>query len=225
VRSVLLFDMDGVLWDSSNAHAESFETVIRQNNLQIPKFDYSKYSGMSTERAWEKILEENSILETEKSQIKKLTFQKREAFANHRNNISLNTNLLNAASKVNSNDWGIVTSGSKESLTSFLTRSTFASRFQTVITSDDVKTSKPSPEGYTAAALRLNVSPESCVVFEDSIAGIQAATAAGMSVIHVLEVRKTTCTIHSPSARPSYFLGCVNYSGRGLKNLVGSKSL
>lgn len=53
------------------------------------------------------------------------------------------------------------------------------------ITAEDVTRSKPDPEGFLEAAARLSVTPEQCLVFEDSAAGIAAARAAGMRVIGV----------------------------------------
>jgi len=52
-----------------------------------------------------------------------------------------------------------------------------------LITADDVKRSKPHPDGYLAAAARLGVEPAECLVFEDAPAGIEAAIAAGMNVV------------------------------------------
>lgn len=215
--------MDGVLWNSSVAHASSFEAVIEQNNLRIQQFQYSKYSGMSTEEAWEKILRDNNLLETERRHIKKFTFEKRNAFARHRQTVELNDNLLMAASRLNSDGWGIVTSGSTESVNSFLKRSSFATRFQSVISSQDVQTAKPSPEGYIKACTWFEVTPDSCVVFEDSIAGLEAAAAAEMSAVHVLDVKLTTCTLHNSEDKATNLLGCVSYSGTGLEKIVGSK--
>ncbi|CAK9137503.1 unnamed protein product [Ilex paraguariensis] len=49
--------------------------------------------------------------------------------------------------------------------------------------SDDVKEKKPDPSIYVTAAKRLGVSGRDCLVVEDSVIGLQAATSAGMSCI------------------------------------------
>jgi mannitol-1-/sugar-/sorbitol-6-phosphatase len=54
-----------------------------------------------------------------------------------------------------------------------------------LITSDDISHSKPHPEGYLLAAERLGVAPTDCLVVEDAHAGIEAALAAGMTVIGI----------------------------------------
>lgn len=55
------------------------------------------------------------------------------------------------------------------------------------VTAEDVRQSKPAPDGFLLAASRLGVAPADCVVFEDSGAGIAAARAAGMRVVAVGE--------------------------------------
>jgi len=56
---------------------------------------------------------------------------------------------------------------------------------QAVVTSEDMGRSKPDPCGYLLVAEKLGVDPAKCVVFEDSIAGLQAARAAGMRCVAV----------------------------------------
>lgn len=57
--------------------------------------------------------------------------------------------------------------------------------FDTIVTRDDVVNPKPHPEPYLTAASRLKVDPIHCVAFEDSIAGVRAAHAAGMRTVMV----------------------------------------
>lgn len=55
--------------------------------------------------------------------------------------------------------------------------------FDTVVSANRITRGKPDPMCYQLAAKDLNVDPEDCIVFEDSFAGIKAATDAGMRVI------------------------------------------
>lgn len=57
--------------------------------------------------------------------------------------------------------------------------------FDTVVTGDEVRESKPAPDIYLLAAQRLRVDPARCVVLEDSVPGVRAALAAGMTPIQV----------------------------------------
>jgi HAD superfamily hydrolase (TIGR01509 family) len=56
----------------------------------------------------------------------------------------------------------------------------FKDFFAAIVTSEQVKRGKPSPDLFLEAATRLGVAPRDCLVLEDSVAGFQAATAAGM---------------------------------------------
>lgn len=56
---------------------------------------------------------------------------------------------------------------------------------ETVVSAHDVTVGKPDPEGFLLAAARLSVDPAHCVAFEDSIAGIAAAKAAGMACVGI----------------------------------------
>lgn len=59
----------------------------------------------------------------------------------------------------------------------------FTDKFKTRLSVNDVEHGKPAPDLYLKAASLLNVAPESCIVIEDSVAGIQAGKAAGATVL------------------------------------------
>lgn len=65
-----------------------------------------------------------------------------------------------------------------------------------LLSSEDVRAYKPDPEVYLKSAQNLGVSPENCVVFEDSHSGITAAISAGAKVVGVL-------TSHTKDELPS----------------------
>ncbi len=62
--------------------------------------------------------------------------------------------------------------------------------FDAIVCSEDYQRGKPSPDPFLEAALRLDVAPESCLVFEDTATGIAAATAAGMQSVLVPAPRR-----------------------------------
>jgi HAD superfamily hydrolase (TIGR01509 family) len=81
--------------------------------------------------------------------------------------------------------FAVVSGSALDSVTASLTTLNLLDRFDTLVCAGDYKKSKPDPEGFLLAASRLGVTPESCLVFEDTEMGIQAATAAGMISVKV----------------------------------------
>jgi sugar-phosphatase len=88
--------------------------------------------------------------------------------------------------------WAVVTSGNPGTALTRLRYGSFPVP-PVLITAVDVRQGKPAPEGYLLAAQRLGVLPAQCIVVEDAPAGIEAARAAGMRVIAVT-------TTHEPQA-------------------------
>ena len=81
--------------------------------------------------------------------------------------------------------FGIVSGSHRDSVIRSLTAVHLLDRFQTIVGAEDYERSKPAPDAFLIGAARLGVKPESCLVFEDTDLGIQAATAAGMASVRV----------------------------------------
>ncbi len=81
--------------------------------------------------------------------------------------------------------WAIVTSCSRPLAAELLRRARLPEP-PVLVSAEDVRRQKPSPEGYLRAAELLGVAPERCVVFEDSGSGLAAARAAGMRAVSAL---------------------------------------
>lgn len=62
---------------------------------------------------------------------------------------------------------------------------------EVIVSGQEVKSGKPSPEGYLLGASRLGVDPKRCLVFEDAVAGILAGEAAGADVTVITETHAT----------------------------------
>jgi len=79
----------------------------------------------------------------------------------------------------------LLSSFPRDSVTASLTTLNLLDRFDTLVCAGEYQKSKPDPEAFLMAASRLGVAPQSCLVFEDTLMGIQAATAAGMASVRV----------------------------------------
>jgi beta-phosphoglucomutase-like phosphatase (HAD superfamily) len=83
--------------------------------------------------------------------------------------------------------FAVVSGSTLESVTRSLEVLGILDRFDTLVCAGDYTRSKPDPEPFLVAAERLGVAPADCLVFEDTEQGIQAATAAGMASVKVLQ--------------------------------------
>jgi beta-phosphoglucomutase family hydrolase len=81
--------------------------------------------------------------------------------------------------------FAVVSGSTRESVTASLDSLKLLDRFDTMVCAGDYKKSKPDPECFLLAASKLGVAPESCLVFEDTDMGIQAASAAGMASVKI----------------------------------------
>lgn len=81
--------------------------------------------------------------------------------------------------------FAVVSGSTRDSVVASLESLKILDRFDTLVCAGDYEKSKPDPEPFLMAARRLGVAPESCLVFEDTEMGVQAATAAGMASVKV----------------------------------------
>lgn len=81
--------------------------------------------------------------------------------------------------------FAVVSGSTRDSVTASLETLKLLDRFEALVCAGEYKKSKPDPEAFLMAASKLGVAPGSCLVFEDTEMGIQAAKAAGMASVKV----------------------------------------
>jgi len=170
--SAILFDLDGVLLDSTRVVAAQYRRWATENGLD-PDEVMKAAHGVRTIEVIQRVAPHlDAVAETQK-------IEKREAAADEVVRMPGAIELLRSIPK---GRWCVVTSGTR-----FLAV-TRMRKFgvpvpEIMVTADDVKNGKPDPEPYLKGAELLRVKPAECVVVEDAPAGIQAARAAGMKVV------------------------------------------
>ncbi len=83
--------------------------------------------------------------------------------------------------------FAVVSGSTRESVEASLLALKLLDKFDVLVCAGDYVKSKPDPEPFLVAAAKLGVAPEDCLVFEDTEMGIQAATAAGMASVKILQ--------------------------------------
>ena len=181
-----IFDMDGVLVNNMKVHFLAFAEMGARYNLQAePGQDFSHLNGRGNEDiiralfpAW--LVEQKGVegLATEKEAVY------REIYAP---TIKPTPGLVEFLQRLRAEGvaCAVGSSGPRENVEFVLERCGIEEFFSVRISGDMVTRCKPDPEIFLTAAARLGLAPEECVVFEDAVAGVAAARAAGMKVVAI----------------------------------------
>lgn len=91
----------------------------------------------------------------------------------------------------------LASSNSRAAIEFYLSRSGFGAFFDTVVTGNDVSRSKPDPEIFLLAAQRLGLDIKNCLAVEDSFNGIRSASAAGCAAVMIPDLLAPTDEIRA----------------------------
>ena len=171
--SGLLFDNDGVLVDS---HQAAIDAWTQWCSVYSPGLDWDAQgtAGVRAEdmvRMWapaEDFVEANNYINALELESAATTVQLPGSLA-----------LL---SSLPAGSWTICTSANRE-LGLARVRAAGLPVPAEFVCGDDVSAGKPAPDPYLFGASRLGLDPSSCVVFEDAVAGVESARAAGVGVV------------------------------------------
>ena len=177
-----IFDLDGVLADSEGIHTLAWEEIALEYRLPENGLPTHEWIGYSDTEIVKEVVREHGLPVTSEQ----LLEHKRRVY------LRLVTEKLKpipgsieALSELDSLPLGLATSSSRSEAELTLRTLGIADRFSVVVTGDEVKHPKPSPDSYLLAAQRLDIAPQCCVAIEDSISGVRSARQAGMTVLAV----------------------------------------
>jgi sugar-phosphatase len=171
--SAILFDLDGVLVDSTRSVARQWRRWAEERGIDPEKL-LAFAHGV---RAVEVIAQVAPHLDAE-DEVKKLEKQE----ADDTEGVAVMPGARELIASLPEGRWGVVTSGTRHLAIARL-RLANISVSRALVTSDDVEKGKPDPAPYLKGAELLGVNPADCLVIEDAPAGIRAAHAGGMKVI------------------------------------------
>jgi sugar-phosphatase len=171
--SAILFDLDGVLVDSTRSVERQWRIWAREQGVDGDKL-MAVGHGV---RAVEVIRAVAPHLDAE-AEVRKL--ESREA--DDHDGVAVMPGAAELVRAIPADRWGVVTSGTRH-LASERLRFFGIPAPKIMVTADDVADGKPHPGPYLKGAERLGMNPAECLVIEDAPAGIQSAHAAGMKVI------------------------------------------
>lgn len=182
-----IFDLDGVIVDTAKYHFRAWKRLAEQLGIEFNERDNERLKGVSRMASLEIILELGGM---------QLSQERKEYFATHKNRwyneyidkMKPDELLPGSIEFINEvkNAGILVAIGSASKNTPLiLERVGIHDMFDAIADGNIVSKAKPDPEVFLKAAEMLNTNPSKCVVFEDAVAGIQAARNAGMLCIGI----------------------------------------
>lgn len=178
----LIFDCDGTLVDTPPLYARAWMDALRPFDA-TPELDWFRpRTGLSEHLLMDEVDEHFGT-----------TLPRDEVIRLLRHSVLTNLHTLQEIGTVTAiarqqhgqRRLAVASSGPAAIVSATLTATGLAGLFDEIVTIDDVPTPKPAPDLFLEAAKRLNITPDRCLVFEDSPQGLEAASRAGMMVIDI----------------------------------------
>ena len=182
--SAVIFDMDGTLVDSEVFTEPAIKAFCHENGIDDVNIDCSEFFGVSWARIEQRIVgcypqsAGNPNIATRLHEIfHKMGQDSPPALVNQACESVIAAHALMPTA--------IISSSYRESIEETIRRMGIEEHVTYYAGADDYREPKPAPDGFLKAADALQIPPQNCLVFEDSIAGIQAARTAGMRVVAI----------------------------------------
>jgi HAD superfamily hydrolase (TIGR01509 family) len=181
--SLIVFDMDGVLTDSSGGHARAYDDLWADIGLAHPP-PYSQISGRPTEPV---VRELTAELHPSEEDIRRWVEFKQVRAREYLGQLAIFADALPVVSALAGEGFRLAlgTSASRVTSRMLLQQAGLDRFFSVMVTGDDVKKGKPAPDTFAQAIEQSGATPPQSLVIEDSSAGIAAGLAAGAFVASV----------------------------------------
>jgi len=179
-----LWDVDGTLVDTAELHFQAWETVCREHGRDFTRADFAATFGRRNPEVIHTLFgerfndEQSAVLGDRKEEVYRAAAGAGVVLLPGARVLLEDLHRAGFAQAIGS-------SAPRANLELILRRTGVARFFGAVIGSEDTQRGKPDPQVFLVAAERLGVSPPRCVVFEDAVAGVQAARAGGMKCVAV----------------------------------------
>ncbi len=187
----VIFDMDGVLVDTFEAHLESWKVVAHEEGAEMTRQQFAETFGRTSREIIAMLWPEKA---DDGDAIRQFDDRKEEAF---REIIAKDFPAMPGVGELLKSlaAEGIATavgsSGPTENVALVVEKLGAADLLGALITANDVTRGKPDPQVFLLAAERLGIVPERCIVVEDAQAGVAAARAAGMHCVGIASAGRT----------------------------------
>lgn len=185
----VIFDLDGVIVDTAKFHFLAWRKLANDLGFDITETQNEELKGVSRVKSLEIILGWGGVTLTEDEFMEQMAM-KNDNYLSYISGMT-KSDILPGVSEIidflKENEIPIALGSASKNARNILEKVGLYQSFDAIVDGNDVSKAKPNPEVFLIAADQLNVAPENCVVFEDSVAGIQAANLAKMTSIGIGE--------------------------------------
>lgn len=183
-----LFDMDGLMIDSERTCYDAWKIALKPYGIDIDEAEYVTYTG----HRYDEIQQMFRANHPDFHDFEKFDVEHNILFFEAIDRgVPMKPGLLELMDALEEKEIEkvIVSSSSNDHVHRVLDRHNVIPRFKGIVGGQMVKRSKPNPDIFLLACETYGVKPEECLVFEDSIAGVEASHAAGIPVICVPDMK------------------------------------
>ncbi|MFD9737666.1 HAD family hydrolase [Umezawaea sp. NPDC059074] len=186
----VLFDWDGTLADTHAAHYHSLSETLAPHGITVDQDWFTTATGMSTVDSIEWLSHTQGIPLDDR--LAELVEECETRYLSHLDVVSEITWVADIAKYCHGRiPIAVASGGCANSIRQTMKHLRLDPYFDTLVSREDVERGKPAPDIFELAAERLGVTPQRCLVIEDSDAGIEAAHRVGASVLDVRDGRPT----------------------------------
>lgn len=181
----VIFDMDGLMFDSEAYYRIAMNEAFRERGLYADQQIFDSTIGMNMADTSIALRQIPGYTEVEQQILPRIDELLLDLYETR--GVPIKPGLFTLLDYLHQNEHpiGLATSTIRRLAEPVLQQAGVNSYFRAMVFGDMVKNGKPAPDIYLLAAEKLNAKPSRCLVLEDSIAGVQAAASAGMRAIMV----------------------------------------
>lgn len=186
-KKAFIFDLDGVIVDTARYHYLAWQKLAQELGIEFTPEHNEHLKGVSRIRSLDIILDLGNIQATQEEKDKWL-FDKNELYLSYlvdMDQSELLPGIIDTLKFLKENGQYIALGSASKNARPILEKTAIMPYFDAIVDGNDVTNAKPDPEVFLRACQLLFVSPEDSIVFEDSVAGVQAANSARMKSIGI----------------------------------------
>lgn len=183
----IIFDLDGVIVDTAKFHYLAWRKMANDLGFDISLEQNEQLKGVSRVHSLKQILGWGKKT-VDEAEFERLMASKNEDYLEriaHMDEEDLLPGVKKVLDYLTENDIPYALGSASKNARPILKGLKIEDRFEAIVDGNDVTKAKPDPEVFLVAAKKLEMSPADCVVFEDSVAGVEAANLAGMTSVGI----------------------------------------